>query len=407
MDRKVIMKKLIQINTVCNTSTGKIMGDIQRCALKHGYDAISFVGRRKPFTDIRCEKIGNGVSFWIHVAINTLFDRQGYGSYFVTKKMIKRIKEENPDIIHLHNLHGYYLNLPLLFDYLGNEFQGQIFWTFHDCWPFTGHCPHFVAAGCDKWKTQCHNCPCKTQYPISFFWDSSRKNYQDKKRMICSLKNLTIITPSEWMKRWINDSFVGQYPIHVISNGIDLEKFSYKVDDNVLNKYSIPSDKKVILGVASVWDQRKGLKDFMELADSIDDDYCIVLVGLNRKQIKKLKPNMIGIERTDNQDEIAVLYSAADVFVNPSVEESFSLVTVEAFACGTPVIVLDTSAVKELVNENNGVVLHSHTTTDYLKAIQRLENKSLSRERVAATARKYELHKNIEKYLILYDVCSD
>lgn len=395
-------KKLVQINTVCNTSTGRIMGDIQREALRQGYDAISFVGRRKPFTDIKCEKIGSSLSFWLHVAINTVFDRQGYGSYFVTKKMVKRIKEEKPDIIHLHNLHGYYLNLPVLFDYLTKEFQGKVFWTFHDCWPFTGHCPHFAAAGCEKWKAGCHHCPKKTEYPISFFLDASRKNYQDKKRMFTDLKDLTVITPSEWMADWIRNSFFKDYRIEVVNNGIDLEKFSYKPKEEILEKYKIPKKKKILLGVASIWDKRKGMADFLQLSEKLTGEYQIVLVGLSKRQIQGLPSNVTGIERTEDTEELAALYSLAHIFINPSVEESFSLVTVEAFACGTPVIVLDTSAVKELVCKDNGVVLARHTAEDYIQAIEYVENCNLTREQVAETAQKYSAIVAAKKVIQLY-----
>lgn len=398
-------KKLVQINTVCNTSTGRIMGDIQREAVKQGYEAISFVGRRKPFTDIRCEKIGNALSFWIHVAINTVFDRQGYGSYFVTKKIVKRIKQEKPDIIHLHNLHGYYINLPVLFKYLSKEFEGKIFWTFHDCWPFTGHCPHFAAAGCRKWKESCNHCPSKMEYPISFFKDASKRNYADKKRMFTSLENLTIITPSEWMANWIRESFFQDFDISVVSNGINLKTFSYKPNKEILKKYDIPSDKKMLLGVASVWDKRKGMDDFIQLSKSIGEEYRIVLVGLSKRQIQKLPANVIGIERTEDAEELAALYSMAHIFINPSVEESFSLVTVEAFACGTPVIVLDTSAVKELVTNDNGIVLHEHSVVEYVKAIKKIEKLQLTRECVAETAKKYNAEQAAQKVVSMYEEC--
>lgn len=397
-----MVKKLVQINTVCNTSTGRIMGDIQREAIRQGYETISFVGRRKPFTDIRCEKIGNALSFWTHVALNTVFDRQGYGSYFVTKKMVRRIREENPDIIHLHNLHGYYLNLPILFDYLTNEFQGKVFWTFHDCWSFTGHCPHFAAAGCEKWKTGCYHCPKKMEYPISFFLDSSKRNYEDKKKMFTSLKNLTIITPSEWMANWIRKSFFRDFRVEVVNNGIDLDNFSFRPSKDVLKKYGIDANKKILLGVANVWDKRKGMNDFLRLAKEITEEYQIVLVGLSKRQISGLPANVIGIERTENTIELAALYSMAHIFINPSVEESFSLVTVEAFACGTPVIVLDTSAVKELVSKDNGVVLAQHNTEDYLRAIEYVEKCKLTREQIADTAQKYSSRVSVEKVVQLY-----
>ena len=398
------MKKLIQINTVCNTSTGKLMGDIQRKANELGYETLSIVGRRKVFQDIRCEKIGNGVSFWIHVIINTVFDRQGYGSYFLTKKIVSRLRKEKPDIIHLHNLHGYYINLPILFDFLSKEFKGKIFWTFHDCWPVTGHCAYFTAVGCEKWKNGCNKCPNKTEYPISLFLDASGKNYEDKRKMFNSLDNLTIITPSEWLAEIVKESYLNRYPVRVVNNGIDLKKFSYRKPQNeIFKKYGINKEKKTILGVASIWDARKGMKDFLLLAKSLSDEYQILLVGLSQKQIQGLPENIVGVRRTENQEELAMIYSLAQVFMNPSLEESFSLVTVEAIACGTPVIVLDTSAVKELVCDDNGIVLSRHEPEDYMKAIRKLEEKQLKRETIMETARKYSADAFAQKVIDLYE----
>ena len=398
------MKKLIQINTVCNTSTGKLMGDIQKKANELGYETLSIVGRRKVFQDIRCEKIGNGVSFWIHVIINTVFDRQGYGSYFLTKKIVSRLRKENPDIIHLHNLHGYYINLPILFDFLSKEFKGKIFWTFHDCWPVTGHCAYFTAIGCEKWKNGCNKCPNKTEYPISLFLDASGKNYEDKRRMFNSLDNLIIITPSEWLAEIVKESYMNRYPVRVVNNGIDLKKFSYRKPQNeIFKKYGINKEKKIILGVASIWDARKGMKDFLLLAKFLSDEYQILLVGLSQKQIQGLPENIVGVKRTENQEELAMIYSLAQVFMNPSLEESFSLVTVEAIACGTPAIVLDTSAVKELVCDDNGIVLSRHEPEDYIKAIRKLEAKQLTRETIMETARKYDADAFAQKVIDLYE----
>lgn len=397
------MKKLIQINTVCNTSTGNIMGDIQRRANECGYETLSIVGRRKVFRDVACIKIGNGFSFWIHVIINTVLDRQGYGSYFVTKKIVKRLREEKPDIIHLHNLHGYYINLPVLFGYLSKEFKGEVFWTFHDCWPFTGHCAHFSAVRCEKWKNGCCKCPNKTVYPVSLLIDASKKNYENKKKMFCSLENLTIITPSEWMAERIRKSFLRQYPVKVINNGIDLKTFFYRADtDEIFHKYSIDKEKKIILGVAGIWSKNKGMADFLSMAQIFPTEYQIVLVGLSKRQRKRLPANITGIQRTDNRDELAMLYSAAEIFINPSLEESFSLVTVEAIACGTPVIVLDTSAVKELVCDKNGIVLDRHEAEDYMKAVMEMEEKRIPRETVMETARKYDAEDFAEKVVRLY-----
>ena len=218
-------KKLIQINTVCNGSTGNIMRQIQIAAMEKGYETISFYGRRKGYADLPCERFGSFWGFWSHVIWNTTTDKQGLFSYIATKKMVKRLREECPDIIHLHNLHGYYLNYPVLFNYLREEFKGRIIWTFHDCWPITGHCPHFVIAQCDKWKTKCGKCPNKGNYPISWFMDSSKSNYELKKKMFSGFENMTIVCPSKWMQDIVKKSFLKDTKNVVVSNGIDLDVF--------------------------------------------------------------------------------------------------------------------------------------------------------------------------------------
>lgn len=397
------VKKLIQINTVCNASTGRIMYDIQKQAIANGYHTLSIVGRRKCFMDVPCVKYGNFFSFWWHVGITTLFDRHGYGSYFSTRKIINRLRKEKPDIIHMHNLHGYYLHIPSLMHYLKEEFQGEIFWTFHDCWPFTGHCAYYTMAGCEKWKTGCEKCPNKRQYPISLFKDESKRNYQDKQKFFGGLKNLTIIVPSVWMKKQVQASFLKDYRVVVVQNGIDLTQFSYTPDERVLQKYRIPADKKILLGVANVWDERKGLKDFKLLAKQLPNGYQIVLVGLTKRQIAGLPVQITGIKRTENREELTALYSMAEIFINPSLEESFSLVTVEAFACGTPAIVLDTSAVKELITDTNGLVLHHHAPSDYLEAICRLQTDKPDAAAIRKTAEKYAREIAASKIVELYE----
>jgi len=378
------------------------MYDIQKHAQEKGWDTISFVGRRKVYDDLPCEKFGNKVSFWIHVIVNTLLDRQGYASFFQTKKLIRRIKEECPDVIHLHNLHGYYLNIPLLFHYLTEEYKGKIFWTFHDLWPITGHCPHFAAVKCDKWQSECKKCPNKRLYPISWGLDNSRRNFREKKKVFSSLRHLEIIAPSKWMAEQIEKSFLGSFPIRVIPNGIDLSNFAYSVDVDIFSKYNIPRDKSIILGVASVWDERKGLNDFLQLAEKLSDDYIIVLVGLSIAQIGKLPNNVIGIRRTENRKELACFYSAADVLINPSKEESFSLVTIEAMACGTPVIGIDTSAVRELINDDNGILLHENNCQQYLQAINILQKSNKTRETIRRTVLAYSNKNMVENVLQLY-----
>ncbi len=395
-------KKLVQINTVCNGSTGRIMKGIQKQAEQEGFETISFVGRRKIYADLKCEKFGNGISFWVHVIINTIFDKQGHGSYFVTRKLLRRLRQEKPEIIHLHNLHGYYLHIPTLVEYLKKEFRGQLFWTFHDCWPFTGHCPHFTMAECDKWKTECYNCPNKREYPISWGVDASKRNYWEKKKWFSQLKDLTIIVPSQWMAGLVKESFFKEYPVEVVPNGIDLKVFYRREKSEIRQKYGIPKEKKILLGVAAIWSRSKGLDVFHKISEDIPIEYIIVLVGLSHRQRKHLPSNIIGISHTENMDDLAELYSEAHIFVNPSVEESFSLVTIEAMACGTPVIALDTSAVKELITDYNGVVLHNPKPEDYVSAIMGIDRRNMDPNCISGFAEKYSEHNSAEKVVNMY-----
>ena len=375
-------------------------------------ETLSIVGRRHVYTDVPCVKFGNALSFWIHVIWTTLTDRHGLEpvlSVIYTRKMVRRIREANPDIIHLHNIHGYYLHYPTLMKYLAYEYKGKIIWTFHDLWPITGHCAYYSAVNCDKWMTGCNHCPNKKRYPVSLGLDGSRKNYEIKKELFTSLSNLTITVPSEWMASQVRQSFMGKYPVEVIHNGIDTAVFDHNrliadldIESNKCADETAWSDKKILLSVASIWDERKGLKDLVALSDKLSDDYVMVIVGLSKHQISRLPKGVIGITRTENIEELVSLYSRANIFINPSLEESFSLVTVEALSCGCPCIVLDTSAVAELVNDDNGVVLHSHKPEDYLDAIKSIENRGYSRESVRATALKYDNKYMLDGYMRLY-----
>lgn len=351
--------KLVSINTVCNGSTGKVMGDISRKYESIGYDTLSIYGRRKGYKDLNCIKVGGFFSFWFHVFLATFFDKQGSGSYFKTKKIVKILKSINPDIIHLHNIHGYYLNYKVLFTYLKYEYQGEIKWTLHDCLPFTGHCAYFTYVNCDKWQNECHNCPNKKNYPISLGLDLSKHNYYLKRKLFTGLKNLTIITPSNWLKEIVDKSFLKEYKVVVINNEIDKNIFKPTIDKEIYKKYKIPKTKKVLLGVASIWEKRKGFDDFLELSKLISKEYLIVLIGLNKKQLKVVSKyeNIIGLSRTENQVELAKFYTLADYFLNLTYEDNYPTVNLEAISCGTKVISYKTGGCIEQINKENGYLI--------------------------------------------------
>ncbi len=349
-----MVKKLVQINSVCNGSTGKIMHEIQKEANNFGFDTISFYGRKKPFSDLPCSKFEYKIEVAFHALITFIFNKHGHGSYFASKRLIKKIKKINPDIIQIHNIHGYYLNYKVLINYLKNEFQGKVYWTLHDCILFTGHCAYYTYVDCEKWKNQCYSCPQYKNYPYSWFFDNSKREFSFKKNLFNNIPNLTFITPSKWLKDEVKQSFLKKYKTIVINNGIDLNVFKKTKDKEIFDKYNIPNNKKIILGVASVWEKRKGLDSFIKLAKEIDSNTTIVLVGLNNKQINSLPSNIIGISRTDNQKDLACIYSIADIFLNPTLEDNYPTTNIEAIACGTPIITFKTGGCSEQVFPNTG-----------------------------------------------------
>jgi glycosyltransferase involved in cell wall biosynthesis len=384
--------KVLQINTVCGTgSTGRIATDIHKILLDEGHESYIAYGRDLPKNCNNAIRIGSKVDNYTHALKTRVFDRHGFGSVHATHRFIEKVREIDPDIIHLHNIHGYYVNIEILFNYL-KEANKPVVWTLHDCWSFTGHCAYFDYVGCEKWKTGCYECPQKKSYPASFLFDGSESNYLNKKEIFNGLKNMSIVTPSNWLKRMVEQSFLSKYAVHVINNGIDLNTF-FPRDSYFSEKFNI-QDKKIILGVANVWEERKGFSTFLELSRLIDDNYIIVLIGLSEKQIELLPNNIIGIRRTENIEELAKWYSISDVCANPSVEETFGLVTVEAMACGTPVVVYNATASPELVDEKVGIVVEKGRVDLFYKAIDDILNKERS---------KYEencirkVHENFDK----------
>ena len=346
--------KVLFINTVCGVgSTGRICTDIADMLSAQGHDCKIAYGRGvvpERYNNYAV-RIGPDKSVKFNALKARLFDNEGFNAKAETLKFISWVRTYDPDVIHLHNLHGYYLNIEILFDYLKNCGK-KIIWTLHDCWAFTGHCTHFQYPHCDKWQTECDKCVRKKDYPKAYFTHAKR-NFNKKKQIFCGVDNLTLVTPSEWLARLVKESFLKEYPIKVIHNGIDLSAFK-PTECDFREKFGL-QDKKIILGVAGVWDKRKGLDDFLKLSESLkdNDEYRIVLVGLTDKQVKKMPKNIIGIKRTNNTAELAGLYTTADVLFNPTYEDTYPTVNLEAQACGTPVITYATGGSVESVPEEN------------------------------------------------------
>lgn len=366
--------KIVQINTFSNGSTGNIMMNIHKELLKKGVDSYVVWGRGRKSQNQNEIYMNDKLGVYFHALYARLTGKVGFASKSATKKLIQKLDEIKPDIIHIHNLHGYYINIELLFNYIRKN-NIKVIWTLHDCWAFTGQCPYFTMQNCDKWKTQCYCCPMINEYPKTFK-DNSFWNYNKKKKLFLDL-NITIITPSEWLSQLVKKSFLKNYQVYVINNGIDLNIFK-PTKSNFKTKYGI-DNKKIILGVAGVWDKRKGLKDFLELSKIIDDSYVIVLVGLNKKQIKKLPDNIIGITRTENKFELAGIYTSADIFLNLTHEDNYPTVNLESLACGTPVYSYDTGGSTEFVkfikNDKEENVIKENLSFFYENIISKTKSK--------------------------------
>ena len=345
------MKDLF-INSVAGFgSTGRIAADKCRELMREGHDCVLAYGRQKAnCDDIKTIQIGTPLDFKFHGVMTRIFDNHGFASAAATRRFLKQVREYDPDVIWLHNIHGYYIHIGLLFDYL-RTCGKKIYWTLHDCWSFTGHCSHFDFVGCDRWKTGCHDCPQKGEYPASLLLDGSRGNYKEKKTLFTGIPNLTVITPSKWLAGLVKESFLGDYPVEVVYNTINTDVFKPTPSD-FRQKHGL-EDKTIVLGVASVWGERKGLQDFVKLSAMLDDDYKIVLVGLTPEHIQKMPDNILALPRTGSVKELAEIYSAADWFVNPTYEDTYPTVNLEARACGTRIISYDTGGSRETLGQND------------------------------------------------------
>lgn len=361
--------KILQINSVINSgSTGRIAEDIGRVLIENGYESYIAFGRNDANSASYKMKIGNKMGIYFHGVITLLSDRHGSGSYFATRRLLKSIEKINPDVILLHNLHGYYLNISVLFKFL-QRFNKPVIWTLFDCWSFTGHCSYFDDISCEKWQKHCEKCPKKTKYPKSFF-DNSKLNFSTKKDLFTSLENLTIVTHSEWLAGLVRMSFLSKYPIFVTPSATDMSVFrpSKRLQSWIFD------EKKVVLGVANPWSTRKGLSDFYSLNDKLDENkYVIVLIGLNSSQIKNLPKGIIGIRRTESIQELADWYNQAFVFINPTYQDNFPTTNIESLACGTPVITYNTGGSPESIDAHTGVVVPKGDIQGIKNAIEQLE----------------------------------
>lgn len=357
------MSRVLIINSVCDYgSTGKICVELANKLKKEGSEVIIAYGRGKTSYEDSI-KIGNLLDQYVHGIGTRLFDKQGLASKKSTSNFLKWAEEYDPDCLWIHNLHGYYINYEILFEWIKKRPKMNVKWTLHDCWAFTGHCAHFSAVGCEQWMTHCCKCCQKKQYPCSLFIDNCFENYEKKKAAFKDVANMKIIVPSNWLADLVKKSFLKCYPIEVQQNVVDKNVFRYR-ESNFRKQYGL-KEKIILLGVANVWTDRKGYNDFVKLAGMLTDRFQIVLVGLDKKQMKKLPSNIIGIERTKDQVELAEIYSAADLYINPSKEETYGMTNAEALACGTVAIAYEGTACEEVVKQNGGIAVEQNVDAIY------------------------------------------
>jgi putative colanic acid biosynthesis glycosyltransferase len=399
------MKKILQINVVINTgSTGRITEAIGQKIIAHQWQSYIAYGRYGDLSTTSIPiKIGSSLDKYAHFLKTRLTDRHGFGSKRATMAFIKKIKEINPDIVHLHNIHGYYLHVKLLFEYL-SEAGIPVVWTLHDCWSYTGHCSHYSFVGCEKWKTACSQCPQLHAYPSSYY-DNSFKNYEDKKLIFNSLKNLTLVTVSNWLSHQVKQSFLGHHVMRTIKNGIDLNVFKYIPNASPENKHRF-GDKIIILGVASPMSERKGFSHFVAFSKYLKADEILVLVGLNQQQLRKLPNFVIGLEKTKQVRDLVEIYSMATVFLNLTLEDNYPTTNLESIACGTPVITYSTGGSVESIDANTGYIVEKNDFSTIRKNIDLIRHKTKSHylepcRRKAIS--EFDKNTKFDEYINLYE----
>ena len=391
--------RILEINTVNFGSTGHIMLRIADLARSEGHEAVCcFYARRNKPADANTIYIGNKITHNLHKKFSKYTGYNGRLSVISTWNFLRKVKKFNPDIIHLHNLHDRFINVPMLFKFIKKN-NIKVIWTLHDCWSFTGQCVHFTIAGCYKWKTGCHDCPQIHVYPASNV-DRTKKMWELKKKWFTGVNDMTIVTPSVWLSELVKESYLKDYPVKVINNGIDLGVF--KPTESDFRAKNGLDGKFIILGAASIWEQRKGIDVFIELAKRLDDRFKIVLVGTNDEDDKILPDNILSIHRTSDQKELAEIYTAADLFFNPTREENYPTVNMESIACGTPVMTFKTGGSPEIIDDKTGVVVDDDIDAVEQKIISIYETGPFDPEDLAQRAKSFSADDKFAQYLRLF-----
>lgn len=397
-----LKKRVAIITGVPYGSTGKIAKSIAEVAKSKGMETLNYFGWTKGYKkgDREDTMVGSFLGKMLHMVRAKITGKNGCYSKRDTKKLLKQLDKFKPDVINLHILHCWFINLPMLFNYIKKN-NLRVVWEFHDCWAFTGQCPYFDIVKCDKWKSGCYDCPQYRMYPDAFV-DKTEKMYKLKNEWFTGVGDMTIVTPSKWLGDLVKKSFLKEYDVEVVNNGIDLEIFK-PTESHFRQKYGL-ENKKTVLGVAFDWGKRKGLDVFKELAGRLPSDYQIVLVGTNDEVDKELPTNIISIHRTTNQTELAQIYTASDVFVNPTREENFPTVNMEALACGTPVVTFKTGGSPEIIDDSCGIAVDVNDTEAICKAIIDIcENKRFSKEACFNRASGFDMNDKFKLHCELFE----
>lgn len=391
--------KIVQINATCGIgSTGRICVSISQLLSSKGIENYILYSLRNSSYSLGI-KFTNEPIRKIQALMEKLTGGYGFGAIISTIGLIKKLRKIQPDVIHLHNIHNRDCNISMLFRYIRRN-NIKVYWTFHDCWAFTGYCTHYDLLGCNKWKTEC--CVCPQYRNFSFFSDKSKYNFIEKKKAYADGVDMSIITPSRWLAKQVSESFLNKYDIRVINNGIDLSVFR-PIETNFRDIYRC-HDKYIVLGISLSWDYKKGLDVFNFLAENLNDDYLIIMVGTinNAKNVNK---KILRIERTDHINDLVAIYSAANVFVNASREENYPTVNLEALACGTPIVAFDSGGTPETVPNGCGIVVPRNNMAGILNSVVNVcENNVVCRENCLKASINNDQNQCFENYLRLYGV---
>ena len=392
--------KVLQINSFFSVGgPPRIMNGIYATLKENGHDCKIAAAREKIIYPEDSIVIGNPKDTYKHVIESRIFDNDGFLAKKNTRELIRRVGEYNPDIIQIHNLHGYYIDAEILFQYLKNCGK-PIVWTLHDCWPMTGHCAYFSFANCKKYIDGCCNCVQKKRYPASFVLDRSRQNWIRKRDLFTGVPNMTFVTPSKWLSDIINTSYLNSYTVRVINNGIDLQNFSF-CPGKLRENYSL-HEKNIILGVAQNWSEHKGLEDFIQLSQKLNEEYQVVMIGLTDQQLSTLPPNILGLKRTNSIAELVEWYSNAQVFVNLTYQDNFPTVNIEALACGTPIITYNTGGSPEAIDKTCGWVVRQGDIDKVASIIKSMGERKLYHDNALRRSKLFDRKSKYLEYIELY-----